>query len=157
YERLALPETAVGTLAEMAAHSARIEWGLRGLTTLPGRSPAPADSLRHFLYHRLGGLFLTFDSWLSALFSVRSLSIALPRGSDEEVVDALVFYAVATANQRGRRSLAKAEGLYARALSWRGAVRDREIEVFLDIAGGILGSISGRWAEAGAALGTAIE
>jgi hypothetical protein len=143
YERLRLPSSLFGSLTESALYIMRAEWRLFWLRALPGRSGREADSAKHYLYHRLSVVLSSFDLLRSMVLASRSLELALSRGSDEDIVDALALYSVFIGVRRGGNNLSRAARIMSQALSWRAAVKDPELNVWLDEASAILCVLNG--------------
>jgi hypothetical protein len=159
YSTLRFPRSGLGSLSEALWRAAEIEVRLRLVDGLPHRQPEEADSLCHLLYHRVGAVLNDFDLRLAAVFTCRSLGLALAKGSDEEVVDAIGLYATFFLGmRRGKKNLARARGLYNFCLANLHVVRDPEVKIFLSTSGlALLELLEGRFADAQRRMTESIE
>jgi hypothetical protein len=89
YEKVRVPRGGWSALLEAGWRRLRARYLLWRLSVLPGRPPREEFTLRHLLYHRLGGVLIYFDLFRSAVFNARALNVALSRGSDDEALSAL--------------------------------------------------------------------
>jgi eukaryotic-like serine/threonine-protein kinase len=148
YERMRLPVGLWGSLAESGVYLMRAEWRLLWLRKLPGRKASEVHSATHYLFHRLSVVLSSFDLLRSMVLAGRSLALALSHGSDEDIVDALALYSVFIAMRRGKSNLRRAERLMSRCLAWRKAVKDPELDIWIDESSAILNVLTGDFSQA---------
>ena len=157
YERMRLPVGLWGSLAESGVYLMRAEWRLWWLRSLPGRSASEVHSATHYLFHRLSVVLSSFDLLRSMVLASRSLALALSHGSDEDIVDALALYSVFIGMRRGKGNLKRAERLMVRCIAWRAAVKDPELDIWIDESSAILCVLTGDFRQAREKLPICLE